>query len=188
MKMWQPYIVKRSTPWRRPMWLAMLPGLLFASYSVGAADTLTLNISGTLRKPACQVAPEDQSIDINFQTIILKDLAQGTPTPPKQFLVRLQNCDLQASEAKVTINGAGAAGNSNQLALDGSSTASGVGIGFKQGQAMTADLPLNTQSNGQTLNEGNSTLYFGAYVQKLPGATLTEGEFSATATLNIEYL
>lgn len=167
---------------------SLVLAMLLVCQAANAADTVTLNISGTLRKPACQIVPEDQSIDISFQTIILKDLALGTPTPPKQFLVRLQNCDLEAGEAKVTIKGTGAAGNSQLLALDGSSTASGIGIGFKQGQAMTSDLPLNAQSNGQALNEGNSTLYFGAYVQKLPSATLTEGEFSATATLNIEYL
>lgn len=183
-KMWQPYVIKRSTTWRWPLWRAMLPGLLLASYSVGATGEVTLNISGTLRKPACEVAQEDQIIEVDFQTIILKDLAQG-PTPPRQFKVRLQNCDLQTNEAKVTITGTEAPG--KLLALDADSTASGVGIGFKQGQAMTDDLPLNTQSNGQPLNEGNSTLYFGAYVQKLPEAVLTEGAFSATATLHIEY-
>lgn len=179
---------KGSPRWCPPLWLAMLPGLLLASYSVGAADTVNLNISGTLRKPACQIAPEDQRIDINFQTIILKELAQGSPTPAKQFIVRLQNCDVQASEAKVTINGAAAVGNAKQLALDPSSTAGGIGIGFKQGQAMATDLSLNTQSSGQALNAGNSSLYFGAYIQMLPNATLKEGDFSATATLNIEYL
>lgn len=176
--------IKRSPLWHRPLLLAML----LAGHGANAADTVTLNISGTLRKPACQIVPEDQNIDINFQSIILKDLAQGTPTPAKPFMVRLQNCDLQANEAKVTINGTGAAGNSKQLALDPASTAGGIAIGFKQGQAMTADLPLNAQSNGQALNAGNSSLYFGTYVQMLPGATLKEGEFRATATLNIEYL
>lgn len=176
--------IKMTTMWHR----LLLLGTLFICQGGHAADTVTLSISGTLRKPACQIVPEDQNIDINFQSIILKDLAQGVPTPVKPFVVRLQNCDLQVSEAKVTINGTAAAGNSQQLALDGSSTASGIGIGFKQGQTMSAELPLNTQSNGQALNVGNNSLYFGAYIQKLPNATLVEGDFSAAATLNIEYL
>lgn len=176
--------IKLSPLWHCPLLLVML----LTGHGANAEDTVTLNISGTLRKPACQIMPEDQSIDIDFQSIILKDLLQGAPTPAKQFVVRLQKCDLQASEAKVSIHGTGAAGNSKQLALDPTSTAGGIGIGFKQGQAMTSDLPLNTQSNGQALNAGNNSLYFGAYVQMLPGATLKEGAFSATATLNIEYL
>jgi type 1 fimbria pilin len=166
----------------------MLLALFIAYLPVYAADNVTLNISGTLRKPVCQILPEDQSIDINFQTIIMKDLEQGSPTPAKPFVVRLKSCDIQAKEAKVTIKGIGAAGDNNLLALDSASTAKGVGIGFKQGQAMDAELPLNITSDGQALSEGDSRLYFGAYVQKLPSATLMEGTFSAIATLNIEYL
>lgn len=179
---------RHATLWRHSLLLAMVPALLLAANDTYAADTVNLMVQGTLRKSACQVKPEDQQITVDMQTINMSALAQGEATPAKQFVVRLQDCGISLTEAKVTISGTGASGNNQQLALDPGSTAQGIAIGFKQGQAMVTELPLNVPSNGQALNTGTGTLYFGAYVQKLPNADLVEGEFQATATLNIEYL
>lgn len=175
--------------WHSTLLLAMLPAVLATSLPVSAADSVELKISGTLRKTTCQLHPDDQTIMVDLQTINSRDL-ELAPTPTKEFLVRLQNCDVNAKEAKVTIDGRPASGNSGQLALDGSSAAQGFAIGFKQGKAPSmVDLPLGVPSSALPLNSGGDTqLYFGAYAQKLPGSTLTMGSFQATATLKIDYL
>jgi len=49
--------------------------MLLAAQGTNAADTVTLNISDTLRKYASQIVPKGQSTDINFQSILLKELA-----------------------------------------------------------------------------------------------------------------
>lgn len=168
---------------------AILPGVLALSFPVSAADNVQLTISGTLRKTSCQLHPDDQLITVDLLTINSRDL-ELAPTPTKPFKVRLQNCDVNAKEAKVTIDGRPASGNAALLALDGNSIAQGFAIGFKQGQAPSMnDLPLGVPSSALPLNGGGSTeLFFGAYAQKLPGATLTMGSFQATATLKIDYL
>ncbi|MFU1553148.1 MULTISPECIES: hypothetical protein [Aeromonas] len=81
--------------------------MLLAGQGTNAADTVTLNISDTLRKSASQIVPKGHNTDVNFQSILLKELAYLAATPAKLFMARLQDSNLQANESKVTIKYSG---------------------------------------------------------------------------------
>lgn len=165
--------------------LLLLALLLTASQPVRATPDVALTITGTLRTPPCEL--EDSTLTVVLPDSFTRVLLQG-PTPTHPFTVKLKNCDATSVQAKVTLRGTATTGNGALLALDAGSKAQGVGLGFKQGVAMLDEWPLGQPSKAQPIAaQGQSVLYFGAYVQPLPGANLVPGTFVASATLTIKY-
>ncbi|MGX5835978.1 fimbrial protein [Aeromonas piscicola] len=168
-------------------WRQLLPVLILPVAFSAGAQTIDLTITGTVVLSACTLVPEDKNLTVDLQTLNSRDLDMAS-SAVKQFLIHLEECDISAlKSAKVTIKGLGAAGKIDQLALNADSVAKGFAIGFKQGVEGTEDLALNTVSDAQQLTGNSSQLVFGAYAQKLDGATITPGAFSAKATVEIVY-
>ncbi len=168
-------------------WSPILALLLPVVFSARAADSVDLTITGVVMSSACTIVPDDKHLTVDFHTLNSRDL-DFAPSAVKPFKIRLERCDISTLKtAKVTIRGQGANGKEDLLALDAASAAKGFAIGFKQGKEGTKALPLNTESESYQLTAGNSELILGAYAQKLSGATISPGIFSAKATVEIVY-
>lgn len=155
-----------------------------------AAGDNNVYLYGTLAAEPCVIQPGDEEIPLDFGTIIDKYLYLNTRTLGQAFEIRLKECDLtQGKTVSVNFTGTESSALPGLLALDGSSTATGIAIGFETQSAQP--LPLNQASNKSLLQEGNNTIALKAYVQGEPGAlrdqSIKRGPFSAVATFHLEY-
>lgn len=162
--------------------------LLLGSVPAGAVDNMRLH--GALVAEPCVIPPGDETVVLDFDTVIDKYLYLNTRTPGQTFELHLALCDLSLGKTvRVTFSGAESVGLPGLLALNGASQASGIAIGMEtpQGEA----LPVNQQGKAQTLVSGANILTARAYVQGEPDAlkhkTIERGPFSAVATFSLEY-
>ncbi|MGP3070583.1 fimbrial protein [Serratia nevei] len=166
--------------------------LLFAMLSVAPLETAAVDnmrFHGALVAEPCVIPPGEESVKLDFGTVIDKYLYLNQRTHGQSFELNLAECDLSIGKTvSVTFRGA------ESLALPGLLApsvggASGIAIGLEteQGQA----LPLNQPSGKYQLSGGNTVLQLRAYVQGEPDAlanrSLGLGVFRATATFQLEY-
>ena len=152
--------------------------------------SVSISYRGNLVAEPCTLLPEDESIAVEFGTMIDKNLYLNTRTHSKPFQLRLMDCDTSLSKmVKITFSGTESVALPGLLALDGGSEASGVAIGMEtqDGQA----LALNQQSRGWEISDGNNTITLQAYVKGEPDAIINKsierGMFTAVATFTLEY-
>ncbi len=166
--------------------VALLLGLIARS-ATAEEIPLTLIITAEVVGQPCSLRPGDETISVDFGGILNKELLRDGRTPSKTFTLHLEQCDPAiADSVSVTFAGPAADEDNNLLALAGNSTASGIAIGLEQGGQA---LPLNQASRPQVIEQEETTLDFGAYVQLLPSgqAGLTPGAFNATANFTLDY-
>ncbi|MCP1107089.1 fimbrial protein [Serratia nevei] len=170
-----------------------LPALLLASACslspwATAADNVRLH--GALVAEPCVIPPGDESVALDFGTVIDKYLYQYQRTPGKTFELRLAECDLSLGNTlTVTLGGVENPKLPGLLALAAGSGAGGVAIGIETPQGRP--LPLNRPGEKYPLQAGSTVLRLQAYVQGEPQALaekkLVRGAFSAVATFQFEY-
>lgn len=171
--------------------LPVLAGLLWIASTIPAAAD-RVDFDGTLIEDACEVAPGDENIELDFGTIVDKYLYLNTRTHSEPFTIRLINCDLVLGrEVRVTFSGTESVALPGLLALDGVSQAKGVAIGLESADGTPITLNKH-QDYIQSLHTGNGNdLQLKAYVQGEPNALATKGvvlgEFRATSTFGLEY-
>lgn len=162
--------------------------LLLLSQSVHAADNMRLH--GALVAEPCVIPPGDETVVLDFDTVIDKYLYLNTRTLGQAFALHLTECDLSLGKTvKVTFSGTENMALQGMLALDGGSQASGIAIGMETPEGQP--LPVNKSGHAQALVSGSNTLTIHAYVQGEPEAlaqkAIARGPFSATATFSLEY-
>nr|WP_258090249.1 fimbrial protein [Serratia liquefaciens] len=155
---------------------------------VAQADNVRLH--GALVAEPCVIAPGDESVRLDFGTVIDKYLYANQRTHGQAFDIHLMECDLSLGKTvKVTFNGAENPSLKGLLAIDGGSQASGIAIGMETQAGQP--FPLNKTGGGYRLVSGSNTLTVLAYVQGEPeaiaGRTIERGPFSAIATFSLEY-
>ena len=168
----------------------MLIGLLTGAVTLPALAAENMRLHGALVEEPCTLQPGDESVQLDFGTVIDKYLYLNGRTHGKAFQLRLVDCDTSLGKTvKVSFGGTENPGLPGLLALDGSSQAQGVAIGFETPQGQP--LPLNAWSQNSVLTNGNNIVAMQAYVQGEPAAiankTLRLGAFSATATFTLRY-
>ena len=162
--------------------------LVLANTVHAAVDNV--HFSGALVSEPCTLPEADQDIHLDFGTVIEKYLYQYQRTKSQSFTIHLTECDPTIlNTISVTFQGAADTELTNMLALDNSSTSKGVAIGLEL--ADSTPLAINKASPYTQLTTGNNTLTFNAFVQAEPTAvsskSLTEGEFTATASFVLAY-
>ncbi|EPL3976031.1 fimbrial protein [Serratia ureilytica] len=151
----------------------------------------TVTFTGAIIEAPCSITPEtvDQTVNLGqVSNVALKDGGQSTP---KNFQIKLENCDLVTSGAgknnsvSVTFTGASSAADKELLGITG--TAKGAGIAITDGSG--ALIKLGSPSQAQNLQSGNNTLSFAAYLQgsKASGAVVVPGEFQSVADFTLAY-
>ncbi|CAI2529444.1 fimbrial protein [Serratia plymuthica] len=165
-----------------------LAALLLCSSPVMAADNMRLH--GALVAEPCVIPPGDETVVLDFDTVIDKYLYLNTRTHGQPFELHLAQCDLSLGKTvRVTFSGNESTALPGLLALNGASQASGIAIGMETPQG--DPLPINQQGKAQALVSGANILTAHAYVQGEPDAlkhkTIERGPFSAVATFSLEY-
>ncbi|AFH95312.1 TPA: fimbrial protein [Providencia stuartii] len=165
----------------------------FGLWFLGVTATFSANVEfdGTLIEDACDVYPGDESIELDFGTIVDKYLYLNTQTNSQPFTIRLINCDLALGhEVKVTFMGAESLALPGLLALDAGSQATGVAVGIESISGTA--IKINSGSYTQGLYAGNNNdLRFQAYVRAEPVAlqnkSIVLGSWAASATFKLDY-
>ncbi|MGB8665181.1 MAG: fimbrial protein [Serratia inhibens] len=155
----------------------------------------TVTFKGAIIDAPCSITQEsvDQTVDLGqVSNVALKDGGQSTP---KNFQIKLENCELSAGSGTpvvgknnavaITFTGASSVEDSKLLGITG--TAKGAGIAITDGSGKLIE--LGKASNAQTLANGNNTLSFSAYLQgsKASGAVVTPGDFQSVADFTLAY-
>ncbi|WP_252409090.1 fimbrial protein [Escherichia coli] len=125
--------------------------------------------------------------EVQFPTIAASDLMHLGQSDRVPLVFQLKDCKSSTLfSVRVTLAGTEDSELPGFLAIDASSSASGVGIGIET--AAGAAVPIN-DTTGVTfpLNQGSNTLNFNAWLQTKSGRDVTPGDFSATATATFEY-
>ncbi|MBL5905352.1 fimbrial protein [Serratia fonticola] len=161
--------------------------LLCSQPSIAAKN---MRFHGALVAEPCVISPGDETVVLDFDTVLDKYLYMNTRTHGQPFKLHLSQCDLSLGKTvKVTFSGDGSAVLPGLLALNGASQASGIAIGMETPQGEL--LPINQPGKAQALANGSNTLTVQAYVQGEPEAlakkAITRGPFSAVATFSLEY-
>lgn len=168
----------------------MLIGLLAGAVTLPALAAENMRLHGALVEEPCILLPGDESVQLDFGTVINKYLYQNQRTLSKPFQLHLADCDTSLGKVvKVRFSGTESLALPGLLALDGSSQAEGVAIGFETPQGQPLLLETATQDN--LLSNGNNIVLIKAYVRGEPDAiankTIRLGAFSAVATFTLLY-
>jgi len=176
---------------RNSLYICLLAsGLFTASVPPVAAANSNLKLHGALVAEPCTLLPGDESVQLDFGTVIDKYLYLNGRTHGKAFQLHLIDCDTSLGKTlKMTFSGTESIQLPGLLALDGGSQASGVAIGMETPQGQP--LPLNQQSGAYTLTDGSNVINLQAYVRGEPAAithkTIGRGVFTTIATFTLDY-
>ncbi|MBL5898804.1 type 1 fimbrial protein [Lelliottia amnigena] len=163
--------------------------MLVLANTAHAADD-NVHFSGALVSEPCTLPEADQDIHLDFGTVIEQYLYQYQRTKSQSFTIHLTECDPTIlNTVSVTFQGAADTELTNMLALDESSISKGVAIGLELADG--TPLAINKSSPYTQLTTGNNSLTFNAFAQAKPSVvtrkSLTEGEFTATASFMLTY-
>lgn len=168
-----------------------LPALLAGMLTVNASQAAeNVHFSGALVAEPCTLPDADTDIHVDFGTIVVKYLYQYQRTKGQSFTLHLEDCDPSVMKTVgVTFKGQADDELTEMLALDPSSSAKGVAVGFSMPDG--SSLAVNKISPITQLSQGKNNLEFFAYVQARPTAvtakTLAVGDFSAISTFVLTY-
>ncbi|HDT2108503.1 TPA: fimbrial protein [Enterobacter roggenkampii] len=136
---------------------------------------------GMIIDSPCSIDDQSQDQTVELGQISDVALSNGGTSKPKSFNVMLKNCSISTAST-VTTTFTGLAGQDGKLGISG--TASGAGIVLTD--AAGNKIELAKPSSAHTLQNGDNTLSFAAYVQG-DGASVTPGEFSSVADFTLAY-
>lgn len=165
----------------------LLGALLFSLLAQGADN---MRFHGALVAEPCVIPPGEESIRLDFGTVIDKYLYLNQRTHGQSFQLHLTECDISLGNTlKVTFSGMENPALPGMLALDGASQASGIAIGLESAEGKA--LPLNKSGQGYLLLSGDNVIELKAFVQGEPAAlasqSIEKGPFGAVATFSLEY-
>ncbi|KTL62723.1 fimbrial protein [Photorhabdus laumondii subsp. laumondii] len=166
--------------------------LLLSISSVCNADKYEsiVRIKVNVLREACNIQPGDDAITVDFDTVFGKHLYQNERSHSKAFSIHLINCDVTRAR-EVNIKFLGKENNElpGLLAFQPGSQASGAAVGIES--LAGEPISINKTVKKYSLNNGNATLDFKAYVQGEPSAirnhSIVFGKFSAISTFMLDY-
>lgn len=148
-----------------------------------------VTFTGSIIDAPCSITPNsvDQTVDLGQISKVA--LLNGGKSTPRNFSIDLENCSFGTPATKnkvqVTFTGMEAAAKNGLLGITGTATGAGVAITQADGEVIKLGVPTKEQ----TLQDGNNTLSFAAYMQgdSASSAVITEGEFQAVADFTLAY-
>ncbi|KTQ46841.1 fimbrial protein [Enterobacter cancerogenus] len=171
--------------------LSLIFGVVLSAASsqmVMAADQGhgTVTFKGAIIDAPCSIAPEsvDQTVHLGqISNVALKD---GGKSTPRNFQIKLENCDVSSlKNVTTTFTGPASAENANLIGLSGS--AKGAGIALTDGSGKP--VALGNPSSAQQFQVGNNTLSFAAYLQGVgtDKALVVPGDFQSIVDFTLTY-
>lgn len=171
---------------------AMLASVILLAMSsvANAADQGSgkVTFTGSIIDAPCSITPESADQTVELGQISKVALEDGGKSTPRNFSINLENCSFGTPAAnnkvQITFTGMESAANNGLLGITG--TASGASVAITDGSG--AVIELGKPSKDQTVQDGNNTLSFAAYVQgDGASATITEGDFQSVADFTLAY-
>ncbi|BEN13848.1 fimbrial A protein [Serratia marcescens] len=150
-----------------------------------------VTFSGSIIDAPCSIAPESLDQTVELGAISNVALKSGGKSTPRNFQIKLENCDLITTDpgknntVELTFSGSASAANDKLLGITG--TAKGAGIAITDGAGN--DIALGKPSKARELQNGANTLSFAAYLQGATASTavITPGEFQSVADFTLAY-
>lgn len=152
-----------------------------------------VTFTGAIIDAPCSIHPDSIDQTVNLGQVANSALANGGKSTPRQFSIDLENCNFNGANAKnkvaVTFTGMESKADNDLLGITG--TASGASVAITDGSGQL--IKLGTPTKAQTLQNGNNTLSFAAYMQGDPKTAdgkevaITEGDFQAVADFTMAY-
>lgn len=165
---------------------------IVASLGLHAAKAAEDNLyfSGILSNEPCTLAIEDKLIELDFKSVIVKDLYLNSRTRGKPIALHLKNCDMDVGKRMVyiTFRGNESAVMPGLLVVD-STNIKGLLVGLETTNGSA--LPVNRSHRMAQLSSGDNVVNFNAYLQgeydALANKTLGLGAFEVSIIFSLEY-
>lgn len=173
-------------------WAITLGAWVAASFWLPTTQAAEDNLyfSGTLVNEPCVLAEGDKLIEMDFKSVIDKELYLNGRTKGRPIELHLQNCDLDVGKRMVSITFSGNESSEPPgfLVLR-STTVQGLLVGLETTGGVP--LPLNKTHRMGELTLGENLISFNAYLQGDPkvlaNRTLGQGDFDASLTFALSY-
>ncbi|WP_145544381.1 fimbrial protein [Yersinia massiliensis] len=145
----------------------------------------TVTFNGSIIDSPFSITPDtiDQTVNLGqISNVILKD---GGKSKPKNFQIKLENCDTATLKTVSTkFTSSHSTGNGDLLGITG--TARGASIAITDGAGDV--IKLGESGKAQTIQDGNNVLAFSAYLQgDGASSTIIPGEFQSIANFSLAY-
>lgn len=157
---------------------------------VTVAEEDNLYFSGTLVNEPCVLAVEDELVELDFKSVVDKDLYLNGRTGGRPITLRLQNCQLDTGQSMVHVvfSGPESIEPPGLLVLQ-SADIHGVLVGLET--TAGKPLPLNKTHDMGKLVTGENLISFNAYLQgestAMTDRTIGLGAFYAALNFTISY-
>lgn len=160
-----------------------------AAVSGTPGGTGTVNFKGQIVDAPCSIKPDSNNQDVDMGAVTVKTLEAGRSSNVP-FELHLESCDVSGGAKTVGIMFDGVRaeqGNDALLMLNGSAKGAGLGIVDKTGK----DLVLGSESSLGEVVQGDNTLSFTAYLEKLgqggTAASVVPGSYTSIANFTLTY-
>ena len=147
--------------------------------------------SGTLMDEPCTLDVQDEAIELDFKSVLDRDLYLNNRTPGSPITLRLKNCSLEVGMrmVNITFTGDESIEMPGLLVLQTTDAKGGLLVGL---EAMDGTpLPLSKTHSMGELSSGNNQIKFNAYLQGEPKAladhTLGLGSFTGALSFKLSY-
>jgi type 1 fimbria pilin len=167
--------------------VAMASGMVMGAAHAAPLDQGhgTVTFTGSIIDSPCSISPDTVDQTVNLGEVSSTALKNGGSSVPVPFQIKLEQCDTTtAKTVETTFTGANSAGNPDLLGITG--TAQGASIAITNGAGDV--VKLGTATPPQTIQDGNNTLEFSAYLQgDGASATIVPGSFQSVADFTLSY-
>ena len=158
--------------------------------SAATAVEDNLYFSGTLVNEPCVLAAEDDVVELDFKSVMNKDLYLNGRTPGRPITLRLQNCQLGTGKGQVNITFSGNASlDPPGLLVVHGSDVQGLLVGLETINGVP--LLLGDTHGMGALVKGENRISFNAYLQGEPKALADKsiglGGFNTSLEFTISY-
>lgn len=170
--------------------LALSFGVNAAPISQGSGQ---ITFIGSIIDAPCSIAMESSNQEVDLGQVSVAELKNGQKSVPRDFPIKLENCDDAAKKVSVTFKSLGVADNAERLPITGSASGASVVIAYAN-----TPIKLGVPNNMGKISAGTNMLRFNAYMQgdAVPGAgeggkptpaVIVPGNFRANATFELAY-
>lgn len=146
----------------------------------------TVTFKGSIIDAPCSITPDtvDQTVDLGEVSNVALEANSFTGTStPKNFEIKLENCDVTTLKTVTTTFTGSEGATSNHLGITG--TASGASIAVTDGSGK--EIELGKPTDAHALQAGNNTLMFSAYLQGDGASAIVPGDFTSIADFTLAY-
>ena len=158
--------------------------IIASSATVAHANTVTF--TGSIIDSPCSINPDDVDQTVDLGQVAARELATGGTSTPRNFTIRLENCDLTSltnGTVTTTFTGSESTAVPDTLGISGDASNAGVVITNGDGAAVT----LGQASTPQILQAGDNTLLYSAYLKGAAAAAAVPGKSTAIADYTLAY-